>query len=136
LPIWEGPISAMILPFISGTLNVFGLRFMRAFFRLLYAESRVTGKPIVYLAHPPEFISSGKRRRQFVRRKFTPSYIRTHGLLIRRTLYKMDGEAWFRATRDLFSYMASFPDLVFMTSSAYVNYLENHAEVELPEILP
>ena len=56
--IWEIPISAIILPFISGTLSVFGLRFMKRFFGVLYRESQRTGKPIVYLIHPTEFLAS------------------------------------------------------------------------------
>lgn len=127
VPIWEIPVSAMVLPFISGSLSVFGLRFMRAFFRLLYAESRYTGKPIVYLAHPPEFISSGKRKSHFTLKEFSPTYIRTHGFLIRNALYRMDGETRSNTTRELFAYMASFPGVTFMTSSEYVNYLEDHA---------
>jgi peptidoglycan/xylan/chitin deacetylase (PgdA/CDA1 family) len=128
IPIWEIPVSAMILPFISGSLNVFGLRFMKAFFRLLYSESRHAGKPIVYLAHPPEFVRSDGQRPRFARKWFSPAYIRTHGFLIRRALYRMDGETWFDATRELFAYMASFPGVAFMTSSEYVSYLENYAE--------
>ena len=126
LPIWEVPISALVAPFISGSLNVFGLRLMKILFRLLYAESRCTGKPIVYLAHPPEFVRSGSRKRFFAPRYFSPTYIRTHGFLIRRALYRMSGETWFNATRELFAYMSSYPGVTFMTSSEYVNYLEDH----------
>jgi peptidoglycan/xylan/chitin deacetylase (PgdA/CDA1 family) len=130
VPIWEIPVSAMVVPFISNALTAFGLRLMRVFFRLLYAESMLTGKPVVYLAHPPEFILTGKRRSHLTRKELSPRYIRTHGLLLRKMLYRMDGEAWFNATRDLFAYMASFPGVTFMTSSEYVNYLENHAEAK------
>ena len=123
LPIWEVPISALAIPFISGSLNVFGLRFMKLLFRLLYAESRYTGKPVVYLAHPPEFIRSGHRKLHLTLKEFSPTYIRTHGFLIRRALYRMNGETWFNATRELFAYMSFFPGVTFMTSSEYINYL-------------
>lgn len=124
LPIWEVPVSALVVPFISGALNVFGLRFMKVVFRMLYAESRHTGKPIVYLAHPLEFVSSDKRRKSRpVRKQLRLAYIRTHGFMIRRALYRMDGETWFRATRELFAYMCSFPKVVPMTISEYANYL-------------
>jgi hypothetical protein len=33
----------------------------------------------------------------------------------------MDGEAWFRATRELFAFIASFPDVRFMTMQAYAD---------------
>jgi peptidoglycan/xylan/chitin deacetylase (PgdA/CDA1 family) len=127
IPIWEIPVSAMVLPFLSGSLNVFGLRFMKAFFRLLYMESRCAGKPVVYLAHPTEFISSDRRRKDFTHKMFSPTYIRTHGFLIRRVLYRMNGETWFNATREMFAYMASFPGVTFMTSGEYANYLEDSA---------
>ena len=128
LPIWEIPVSAMVLPFISGSLNVFGLRFMRLFFRLLRFESRRTGKPIVYLAHPPEFVTSAGRRSHFNRKDLSLASIRTHGLLIRRALYRLSGEQWFERTRELFSYMASFTDVAFMTSQEYVSYLEHQTQ--------
>jgi hypothetical protein len=125
LPIWEIPISAMALPFISGSLNIFGLRFMKAFFRLMCAEARHTGKPVVYLAHPPEFVSSGNRRLHYTLKEFSPAHVRTHGFP-RKILYRMNGETWFGATQELFAYMATFPGVTFMTSNEYVTYLENH----------
>jgi peptidoglycan/xylan/chitin deacetylase (PgdA/CDA1 family) len=126
IPIWEIPVSAMVIPLISGSLNVFGLRLMKAFFRLLYAESRYTGKPIVYLAHPTELFSSGSRPPRLTLKQFSPAYIRTHGFLLRKIFFRMGGETWRNATRGLFAYMASLPAVKFMTSSEYVNYLDDH----------
>ncbi|HHN93798.1 MAG TPA: hypothetical protein ENK17_03440 [Anaerolineae bacterium] len=121
LAIWEVPIAAAIVPFISASLSVFGLTFMKALFRLLYAESRRTGRPIVYLAHPTEFTAG--RQRKFHLREFSPAHIRAHGLLVRNLLYRMGQGTWLRATRELFSYMASFPGVVFSTVSDYVSQL-------------
>ncbi len=118
LPIWEVPISAAIVPFISATLNILGWAATRALFRLLYAEARRSGKPIVYLAHPTEFTSG--RQRRFSLHEFTPAHIRAHGLLVRNLLYRLDREAWFRRTRDLFAYMAARPDIEFLTVGDYV----------------
>ena len=56
--IWEIPILALMLPFITGTLSVFGLGFMKRFFNVLYRESLRTGKPIVYLIHPTGLLAS------------------------------------------------------------------------------
>jgi len=126
VPIWEVPVSATVVPFISNALTVFGLRFMKLFFRFLCAESRCTGKPVVYLAHPTELTlskkqkSQKKRKTRFTRKEFSPGYIRTHGFLIRKALYRMDPETWFNATRELFAYMASFSDVEFITCSEYV----------------
>lgn len=118
LPIWEVPISAVVVPFISAYLSVLGLSFMKVLFRLLYAESRRTGKPIVYLAHPIEFTSGWLK--PFTLKELSPSYIRTHGLMIRKRLYRMEKETWLTATRELFAHMVSFPDVVFMTVGEYV----------------
>ena len=126
-PIWEVPISAVLLPFISGVLNVLGVRFTQALFRLLHAESRHTGKPIVYLAHPIEFAAKAGSKPRRLKLKVSPARIRTHGFMIRRMLYNWDGQVWLEKTRKLFAYMASFPDVTFMTSSEYVNYLEHQA---------
>lgn len=120
LPIWEIPVSALVLPFISSSLRVVGLALMKLFYRLLYAESRRNGKPIVYLAHPTEFV--GKQHRRIKREHFSPSFIRTHGFRLRNYLYRMDGETCLGYTRDLLSYMGSFPNTSFMTVNEFANH--------------
>ncbi|MBN1449865.1 MAG: polysaccharide deacetylase family protein [Anaerolineales bacterium] len=122
LPIWEVPVSAAIIPFISAVLSILGPSFMKAFFRLLYSEAKLTGKPIVYLGHPAEFTTGHQRR--YSLKEFSPTYIRTHGLLLRTSLYR-EKEAWLEATRQLFGYMASFPDVQFMTVTEYVTKVLN-----------
>ncbi len=117
MPIWEIPISAAIIPFISASLNILGLSATKILFRLLYAEAKRTGKPLVYLAHPTEFTSG--RQRTFQLKEFSPSYIRAHGFLIRNLLYRMDKVTWLKCTRELFDYMASFPDVVFTSVGHY-----------------
>lgn len=120
LPILELPISALVVPMISGSLNVLGLRFMKAFFRLLCLESAQTGKPIVYLAHPTELLPFKKKRKRFTLSQFSPANIRTHGLVLRKLFYRMNGATWHRATRELFEYMSSSPRVSFMTCSEYL----------------
>jgi len=102
-------------------------RLVKALFRLLYAESRRTGKPIVYLAHLPSCFLPRVGPPRLTLKQFSPAYIRTHGFLLRKIFYRMSGETWRNATRGLFAYMASFPDVKFMTSSEYVNYLDDYA---------
>jgi hypothetical protein len=63
LRIWKIPISAAILPFITSTMKVLGLPVIKALFRILYAESKLTEKQIVFLGHPIEFV----RRMSFTR---------------------------------------------------------------------
>ncbi|MGD8624505.1 MAG: hypothetical protein PVJ34_08215, partial [Anaerolineae bacterium] len=118
LAIWEVPVSAAVIPFISAFLSVLGLAFMKGLFRLLYAESRRTGKPIVYLAHPIEFTTGWVK--PFHLKQLSPAYIRTHGLLIRKRLYRMDNETWLKATRELFAYMASSTGVAFVPIGEYV----------------
>ena len=121
VPIWEIPVSAMVLPFISSALKTSGLSPMKLFFKLLYAEARRTGKPIVYLAHPVEFVARGPKswKAQVKRKYLTISYIRAHGLRLRNSLYRLDAGTLRRASQELFAYMASFPDVAFMTVSEY-----------------
>ena len=61
LKILEVPVSAILIPFVSTTLRIFGVAFMKLLFTLLYWESRLTGKPIVYLVHPHEFLYAQKK---------------------------------------------------------------------------
>lgn len=125
MPIFELPISALVFPFISGSLCVFGLGLMKFFFRLLYFESSHTGKPIIYLSHPTDLYSSSKRKVSFSLKQFMPSFIRTHGLVFRNFFFRMGGETWYKATRDLFSYIESFPGVKFMSCHEYINYRSN-----------
>lgn len=53
--LWEIPISAAVFPFAVMFLITFGMTLTKAFFRAFCAESRRTGKPVVYMLHPEEF---------------------------------------------------------------------------------
>lgn len=121
IPIWEIPVSALVVPFISSLLYVVGLPAMKRFFRLLLAEALRTGKPIVYLAHPVEFapMGKGKTLESLGRKYFTLSYIRANGLRLRSLLDTSDRNLHLQQTENLLAYMASFPDVVFMTASDY-----------------
>lgn len=140
LPLWEIPVSAIILPLISSTLRTLGLPAIKALFRILYAESRLTGKPIVYLAHPVEFRDRPKLGQQknnrfgsqyFKRQFFSPSFIRTHGFRMRNLLYRMKGDVLLTKTREFFSYMTSFPGVTPMTAGEYaVQYLREKPDGE------
>jgi hypothetical protein len=135
VPLWEVPVSAALLPFISSTYRVLGLWTMKFFFRVLYAEAKLTGKPIIYLAHPGEFrnrkAGAGSRFKDYVRLEyFSPVFIRTHGFRPRVLLYRIGGKALLESTHTFFRYMASFPDVAFLTVSEYVKtYLEDESSV-------
>jgi peptidoglycan/xylan/chitin deacetylase (PgdA/CDA1 family) len=128
LPIWEIPVSALGVPWISGSLSVFGLRIMKTLFRLLLTEARLTGKPLVYLAHPTEMLLSTARRKNGGLRQFSPKSILTHGFLFRNLFFRLNGEILLQATRELFAYMASFPGVKFMSCGEYVDFISlNHS---------
>jgi peptidoglycan/xylan/chitin deacetylase (PgdA/CDA1 family) len=136
LPLWQIPVSALLLPFISSAHSVLGAWAMKIFFRVLYTESKITGKPIVYLAHPTEFRNrkggNKGRFREYVQfRYFAPSFIRTHGFRPRNLLYRVNGSDLLNSTRNLFRYMASFSDVAFVTVSEYVGqYLDGDIVAE------
>lgn len=119
LPILEVPVSAAVLPFISSSLKALGLEGMKSLFNLLYGEAKRTGKPVVYLAHPTEFIMTPAQRRRITLKDFSIRRIRTHGFSARSLLYRLEGEALYTATRALFAHMASMPSVSFVTCSEY-----------------
>ena len=133
VPVWEVPISAVGLPFISSSMKVFGLSFTKLLFQLLYAEAYRTGKPIVYLAHPTEFLGEGGKKNRKAWRHFLhprylrPSFIRAHGLRFRNLFYRVTGVQLAENTGNLFAYMASFPYATFMTTNQYTEiYLKRN----------
>lgn len=123
LPIWEVPISAAVVPFISSSLKVLGLTGLKLLFLLLYRESKLTGKPIVYLAHPTEFVSVIGYKAKFKMADFSPSRVRTHGFLSRKLLYRLSGQALYNATHSLFAYISSLPEVTFLTCKEYIDRL-------------
>jgi hypothetical protein len=90
---------------------------MKALFRLLYAEARRTGKPIVYLAHPAELGPQSYRR--FKLSHLSLKTLRTHGLRLRKSLFEPNPESRLGLSRALFSYMSAFPGVNFMTMREY-----------------
>ncbi len=116
--IWVVPLSAAIVPFVSSVLYLFRIRFMKALFRVLYAEARRTGKPIVYLIHPFEFAPS-----TLCYKPENMSFwqeVRTHGFLIREKFYEKSHLRRFTMNRELMEYMRSFPNTRFQTVRDYV----------------
>jgi peptidoglycan/xylan/chitin deacetylase (PgdA/CDA1 family) len=118
LAIWEVPVSALLLPFISTSLFIFRLPMMKALFRLLYTEAKLTGKPIVYLAHPEEF--GPQSWAPFKLSDLSLRNLRTHGLMLRKQLNESRPESRLSLSRGLFSYIASFPKVRFVTMRQYV----------------
>tara|TARA_Y100000310_G_scaffold337898_1_gene426148 strand:+ start:2715 stop:3587 length:873 start_codon:yes stop_codon:yes gene_type:complete len=116
--ILEIPVSAAIIPFISTSLKIFGLSFMKSLFNILYKESKRTGKPIVYLIHPIEFLS---KKTKFDIKYLIPSKRwLIHGLPIRHYLAgRKDGKETYLNKR-LFQYISSKKDVKFMNVDEYL----------------
>jgi peptidoglycan/xylan/chitin deacetylase (PgdA/CDA1 family) len=119
--IWVVPVSAMIMPFISGIIYTFGLSYMKMLFRLLRSESLKNGKPIVYLYHPVEFTQKTKN----IRRTFSFRNLFIEGFRVRRSswLREQDNNKRFEDNRKLLEYIKSYSDVRFMTLNEYV---KNH----------
>jgi len=107
------PVSAMAAPFISSATYVLGPGIMKMFYRILLAESRRTGKPIVYLYHPYEFAAEIPGAKDYGRN------VRVHGFRFRRHLYRGTPDERFDWTVQMLEYMASFDDVEFMTMRQY-----------------
>jgi peptidoglycan/xylan/chitin deacetylase (PgdA/CDA1 family) len=122
--ILEIPVSAAIIPFISTSLRIFGLGFMKSLFNILYKESKRTGKPLVYLIHPIEFLSK--------KTKFDIKYLipnrrwLIHGLPIRHYLAgRKDGKETYELNKRLFQYISSKKDIRFMNVDEYIRQVSS-----------
>lgn len=118
----EIPLSAAVFPFAVMTLMGLGLLPMKFLYRLLRAESRLTGKPIVYMGHPEEFSdhaasyafpSNGLSWRDFLPRPH-------EGIRARKVLLLRDPRRLNRDSLELFEYMAKFEDVSFVTVEDYL----------------
>ncbi len=122
--LWEIPVSAWILPFVSNSERLLGLGFMRWFFRVLHGESRLTGKPIVFVFHAEDLNAQRGRQRKA---QWSWKYLRpsqTYGFEFRYLLFEHD---WRRVQEDqvaLFRTMAAFPDIRFLTVRDYLESLK------------
>jgi peptidoglycan/xylan/chitin deacetylase (PgdA/CDA1 family) len=131
LDILEVPVSALILPFVSTSLYMFGLRLMKLLFKLLYAESRRNGKPIVYLAHPLEF--GPQSFRSFRPSDFSFKALRTYGLKGRKRFGITDPDVRLDLNKALFAYIKSFPGIQFMTMRQYASQFSSYSASVLPD---
>ena len=116
-PLWVVPLSCICAPFISSMLYIFGLEFMKLFFRILLKESISTNKPIVYLFHSYEFSKdinsvysgSNKHRKSFLH-----------------NLYISDIKKRYELNLSLIGYMLSFKEIQPMNSYQLINHLERN----------
>jgi hypothetical protein len=121
LPIFVVPLSGFGAPFLSGMLYIFGVRFMKMFFRALFEEARHSKAPIVYLFHSYEFTDYlGKTEEASSRNDVARQKI-LHRLYVQ-------NRAWrYSATFALLTHMASYRCVRPMTGREYVASLANLA---------
>jgi hypothetical protein len=118
--LWEIPLSCALLPYMSNTGLVFGLSFMKKFFRSLWVESRWSGKPIVYMVHPEDFYPwrQSSTRPPFRWRDLVPT--RAQGFRVRRSLFETDAKRIARMSQALLGHMCRAGRVRFYTVPEYV----------------
>lgn len=114
-PLWVVPLSCIGFPFISSLLYIFGLGFMKYFFRILMKESIITKKPIVYLFHSYEFTGDVHLKKTELN---DPDSSFLH------KFYISDIKKRYEMNFSLIKYMLSFSSVRSMNSSHYIKYLE------------
>lgn len=119
--IWEIPVSAMLIPFVTAAGQLFGETFLKAFFDMLYRESLRTGKPIVFGCHPEEF-NPDRNPIKFSRERFSPvEFFPTmaRGFDIRYRFYQYDPKRLFDMVQGLLEHIKGHKRVRFMTASEY-----------------
>ena len=121
--LWELPLSCAVVPFMSNSMLIFGLGFMKTFFRALVLEARLTGGPVVFMTHPEELHADRPAipRHPFRWRELAPS---AYGFGFRHALMETDPVAIARKSRELLEFMRSFPHVRFFTVPEFVRYLD------------
>jgi len=134
LKLWEIPVTAFVLPFISTMHQALGLRFTRLFAGAMIQEAKALNHPIVYMAHPEEFYPSDyvrPRTYHFGRsaeteglgwRLFVPKG--NAGFRIRWLLYERDEHKIHRDTMEVVRFLAKRRDVEFVTVDEYLTRLE------------
>lgn len=120
--IWEVPLSSFIFPFAVMTVITLGLNITKLFFDMLYRESKISSKPIVYMAHPEEFSPDSSTYtipfRSLGIKDFFP--IKGEGIRARQAFRMRDPARSYSCNKGLLKYISSFKDTVFVTGDEYI----------------
>lgn len=124
--LWEIPVSALGVPFVSNTERAFGLWWTRRLFHALLAEARLTGKPIVFAFHAEDFNEHRgvEPHERFSWASLIPS--RTYGLQARYWMLERD---WRHVSRDIIALLQTMrqqPQVQFLTVRDYAAGLKGH----------
>jgi hypothetical protein len=110
LPIRIVPLSCIGAPFLSGMLYLFGLVFMKFFFKILLCEAKKNKKPIVYCFHSYEFTA------------FTGSQT---GRSPVQKLYRQDRAERYRQHYTFLKYIRAFDSIKPITATEYLKDLQS-----------
>lgn len=115
------PLSCMGIPFLSGSLFLFGLSAMKVLFRALLFEAERHGSPIVYLFHSYEFTEYTE---DIAGCDGSHPAADTEKRKALHRLYTKDRERRYEDTLSLFRYILSFRSVRPMTGRAFYHYNE------------
>jgi hypothetical protein len=99
------PASCLGLPFFSGVLYLFGISFMKIFYKILLKEARWFSKPVVFMFHSYEFAACRKGG----------------GQKILHRLFMQNREKRYQNNLVMLKYMSAMENVKPMTGSEYVN---------------
>jgi len=122
--IWEIPLSCLVVPFAIMTIMTLGLTLAKGLAGFLRQESKISGKPIVYMAHPEEFSIDNDNIYSIPLKKlrfkhFLP--VRNEGIQARRAFRISDPVKIYRYNKKLLIKLRSYKDVEFVTVEEYVN---------------
>jgi hypothetical protein len=119
LPIWEIPVSAMVVPFTSNAIVTLGSGLSRVFAASLLAESRIRPKPLVYMSHPEDLNKNGPEhaRPKFNFKMLLPT---ERGIPFRQYLSAKTPEQFYRLNCATLMHLRKKSIIQFLTVEDYV----------------
>jgi len=119
LPIWEIPVSAIVLPFTSNAAVALGWGLTKLLTAILLEECRVRPKPLVYMSHSEALSESGPepRRPKFDIRMLIPT---ERGIPFRHYLTAKGPEEFYRLNCEILKYLQCKNAVEFLTLEEYV----------------
>lgn len=82
VPLWVVPLSALGMPFMSGTLYLLRTWFMSSLYKALLLESNQVNNPIVFLFHSYEFTQQIEKQSNLIHRLYVKDRDHRYALFI------------------------------------------------------
>ena len=118
LPIWEIPVSAVVLPFTSNAAVTLGSGLTKLLTAVLLKECRLRPKPLVYMSHPEDLNENGPehKRPKFNIRMLIPG---ERGIPFRHYLSAKGPEELYRINCYILKYLQCKNAVEFLTLEEY-----------------